>query len=104
MNHPVTNDSPQVTGNCVTKTSGSRRPSRSLAWAITIGEAILWGALAWVFADYWLMLPVRYRFGGIVVLASLAALGFIRLVSFYRRVLRLNKAGLETRAPEQRSN
>ena len=96
MNHPVTNDSPQVTGNCVTETCGSRLPSRSLAWAITIGEAILWGTLAWFFADYWLMLPVRYRVGGILVLAGLAVIGLIRLVRFYRRFPRVNKPGLKT--------
>ncbi len=96
MNHPATNDSPQVTENCDTETCGSRVPARSLAWAITIGEAILWGALAWVFADYWLMLPVRYRVGGILVLVSLAAIGLFRLVRFYRRFPRVSKAGLKT--------
>jgi len=96
VNHPVTNDSPQVTENCETETCANRLPSRSLAWAITIGEAILWGALAWVFADYWLMLPVRYRVGGILVLVSLAAIGLFRLVRFYRRFSRVNKADLKT--------
>jgi hypothetical protein len=67
-------------------------PSLRLAWAITIGEAILWGALAWVFADYWLMLPVRYRWWGILILAGLAAIGLIRLARFYRRCRRLKKA------------
>ncbi len=104
MNHSVANDSSAVTGNRVTETCGSRVPSRSLAWAITIGEAILWGALAWVFADYWLMLPVRYRVGGILVLVSLAAIGLFRLVRFYRRFPRVNRAGLKTRAPERRSD
>src|SRR6185503_2918732 len=96
MNHSVANDSSAVPGNRVTETCGSRVPSRSLAWAITIGEAILWGALAWVFADYWLMLPVRYRVGGILVLVSLAAIGLFRLVRFYRRFSRVNKADLKT--------
>ena len=86
------------------ETCGSRVPSRSLAWAITIGEAILWGTLAWVFADYWLMLPVRYRFGGILVLVSLAAIGLFRLVRFYRRFPRVNKAGLKTQPTERRSD
>jgi len=104
MNHSVANDSSAVTGNRVTETCGSRVPSRSLAWAITIGEAILWGTLAWFFADYWLMLPVRYRFGGILVLAGLAAIGLFRLVRFYRRFPRVNRAGLKTRAPERRSD
>ena len=104
MNLPVTNDSPQATGNCVTETCGSRVPSRSLAWAITIGEAILWGTLAWFFADYWLMLPVRYRLGGILVLVNLAVIGLFRLVRFYRRLPRVNRAGLKTRTPERRSD
>jgi len=103
VNLPVTNDSPQATGNCVTEPCGSRVPSRSLAWAITIGEAILWGTPAWFFADYWLMLPVRYRLGGILVLVNLAVIGLFRLVRFYRRFPRLNGAGLKTRAPERRS-
>jgi len=104
MNHSVANDSSPVTENCVTETCGSRLPSRSLAWAITIGEAMLWGTLAWFFADYWLMLPVRYRFGGILLLVSLAAIGLFRLVRFYRRFHRVNRAGLKTRAPERRSD
>jgi hypothetical protein len=78
-------------------------PSLSLAWAITIGEAILWGTLAWVFADYWLMLPVRYRWWGIVILVSLAAVGLFRLVRFYRRLPRANTADSEARAPERHS-
>ena len=96
MNHSVANDSPQATENCVTRTRGSRAPSLSLAWAITIGDAILWGALVWVFADYWMMLPVRYRLWGIAILASLAAVGLFRLFRFYRRFPRTNKAGLKT--------
>ena len=102
VNHPASNDSPQVSGNSVTEACESRAPSLSLAWAITIGEAILWGALVWVFADYWLMLPVRYRWWGIVILVSLAAIGLFRLVRFYRRFHRANTAGLKTRAPERR--
>lgn len=97
VNHPVLNDSPQVTGNSVTETCESRAPSLSLALAITFGEAILWGALVWVFADYWLMLPVRYRWWGIVILVSLAAVGLFRLVRFYRRFRRMNKAPVSRR-------
>jgi hypothetical protein len=103
MNHSVANDPSQGTGSRVTEISGTRAPSLRLAWAITIGEAILWGALACVFADYWLMLPLRYRCWGILVLASLAVIGFIRLVRFYRRSLRLNKIRLENRTPDPRS-
>jgi hypothetical protein len=102
-NHPVTDDSDNVTENCLRETCGSRVQSRSLAWAITIGETILWGTLAWFFADYWLMLPVRYRFGGILVLAGLAAIGLFRLVRFYRQFPRVNNAGLKTRAHGRRS-
>ena len=104
MNHSVANDPSPVTAKCARETCGNREPSRSLAWAITIGEAMLWGTLAWFFADYWLMLPVRYRFGGILVLVSLAAIGLFRLVRFYRRLPRVNRAGLKTRTPERRSD
>jgi hypothetical protein len=104
MNHSVTMDSSQSTGNRASETCGARAPSLRLAWAITIGEGILWGALAWVFADYWLMLPVRFRWWGILVLAGLAAIGLIRMVRFYRRLRRLNMAAQETLPPEQRSN
>ena len=104
VNHPVSNDSPQVTGNCATEPCETKMPSLPLAWAITLGEAILWGALAWVFADYWLMLPVRYRWWGIVILASLAAIGLFRLVRFYRRFHRVNTAGLKSRSPERRAD
>ena len=104
VNHPASNDSPQVSGNSVTEACESRAPSLPLAWAITIGEATLWGALVWVFADYWLMLPVRYRLGGILVLVNLAVIGLFRLVRFYRRFPRLNGAGLKTRTPQRRSD
>jgi len=50
------------------------------------------------------MLPVRYRWWGIVILVSLAATGLFRLVRFYRRFSRVNLAGMKTRAPERRSN
>jgi hypothetical protein len=104
MNQSLTNDSPQVTGNRATATCATREPSLALAWAITIGEAILWGALVWLFADYWLMLPVRYRWWGIAILASLAAIGLFRLVRFYRRFARVNAAGLKTRSLERHSD
>jgi len=76
----------------------------SLAWAITTGEAILWGALVWVFAEYWLMLPVRYRWWGIVILLSLAAIGVFRLWRFYGRFPRANKAGLKTESSTRSSD
>lgn len=97
VNHPVSNDSPQATGNHATAPRETKMPSLSLAWAITIGEAILWGALVWIFADYWLMLPVRYRWWGILILASLAAVGLFRLVRFHRRFRRMNPAPLSRR-------
>src|ERR1041385_5146104 len=109
MNHPPANDSPQVAETPISsagerEAGASRAPSRSLAWAITLGEAILWGTLAWFFAEYWLMLPVRYRVGGILFLASLAAIGIFRVVRFYRRLSRVNKAGLTTLASDRRSD
>lgn len=63
-------------------------PSLALVWAITAGEGLLWGVMAWFFADYWLMLPVRYRWMGGLGLAGLAAVGLLRLILFYRRRLR----------------
>ena len=94
-------DCPQVTRNGVPE---SRVPPRSLAWAITTGEAMLWGTLAWFFSDYWQMLPVRYRVGGILVLVGLAAIGLFRLVRFYRRFPRVNKTGMKTRELARRSD
>jgi len=58
------------------------RPSAPLAWAITIGEAILLLGMAYCLADYWLMLPVWMRTLGAIVLASLALLGSIRVGRF----------------------
>jgi hypothetical protein len=101
LDHSSAEDSSEATGNPVGESGRPRAPSPALAWAITIGEATLWGTLAWLFADYWLMLPVRYRWGGTLILASLAAIGLIRLVRFYRR---LRKSGLEPRTSEPRSN
>ena len=88
MNRSATRDDFQVTGNRATKTRETRIPSLLLVWAITAGETVLWGALAWLFADYWMMLPVRYRWVGGLVLAGLAAIGFLRLLLFYKRFLR----------------
>jgi len=106
LNHPATNDSPRVArnGTGTTETGGKRAPSRSLVWAISLGEAILWGALAWFFSEYWLMLPVRYRLGCVLVLVSLPAIGLFRLVRFYRRFPRVKKSGKETPEPERRSD
>lgn len=101
MNQSVTNDTDpaRVSGNRATETCGRRTPSLQLAWAITIGEAILWGALVWVFAEYWLMLPVRYRWWGILVLTGLASIGLIRLARFYRRSRRMKDSSSETGSP-----
>jgi hypothetical protein len=96
MNHSVTRDATAVDEARGPKTGGpesraARTPSLSLVWAITIGEAVLWGAFAAFFADYWLMLPVRYRWAGILILAFLAAIGLFRLARFYRRFSRRNE-------------
>jgi hypothetical protein len=78
----------QADENRVRESRPIKRPTPALVWAITIGESILWGTLAWFFADYWLMLPVRYRWAGALVLAFLAATGFTRLMRFYARFRR----------------
>ena len=42
----------------------ARDKSVRLAWAITIGEALLLAVAAIALMDYWLMLPLRYRWAG----------------------------------------
>lgn len=74
---------------------GRRARSLALAWAVTLCEGLLWGAFAWFVADYWMMLPVRYRVAGLSALVFFGAIGLIRLALFYRRYLR-NKRKHET--------
>src|SRR2546425_8240256 len=78
---------------CHTKDKSTR-----LAWAITIGEAVLLGVLALALIDYWLMLPVYLRSLGAVALAGFAVAGLFRLVRFYRRPTRLKEAALDVEA------
>ena len=70
--------------------SGRRRtrPSLRLVWGITVCEGALWGTAAWFFADYWIMLPVRYRWAGILLLSGSAAIGLLRLLLHYRRYVK----------------
>lgn len=72
-------------GDCAPEASVRRRPSPSLVWAITAGEGSLWALAAWFFADYWLMLPVRYRWIGGLLLTGSAVVGLSRLACYYRR-------------------
>src|SRR5665811_1959988 len=78
---------------CRTKDSSVR-----LAWAITLGEALLLGILAVALMDYWLMLPVWTRSVGAAVLGLLTVVGIYRLVRVYRRPTRLKEAALDVEA------
>lgn len=69
----------------------ARVPSLALAWAVTIAEGVLFGGLLWLFVDYWLMLPVRYRWKGGIGLAVLAIFILTRLILFYRRYRRAKR-------------
>jgi hypothetical protein len=60
-------------------------PSPLLVWSITTAEALLWCTGAWFFADYWMMLPIRFRWAGGLILGTTAAIGLLRLFLFYRR-------------------
>lgn len=68
-----------------------RVPSLALAWAVTMAEGVVFGVLLWLFVDYWLMLPVRYRWKGGIGLAVLAVIGLTRMVLFYRRYHRAKR-------------
>lgn len=73
------------------KVRKERVPSLALAWAVTIAEGVVFGVLLWLFLDYWLMLPVRYRWKGIAGLTVLAAIGLTRIVLFHRRYRRAKR-------------
>ena len=88
MDPSVINEPPQATAFPPTQTR-KKLPSLALVWAITAGQAVLWGTLFWFFADYWMMLPVRFRWAGGLGLAGLAAISLIRLLLFYRRYFRI---------------
>ncbi|PYI82951.1 MAG: hypothetical protein DME26_16040, partial [Verrucomicrobia bacterium] len=76
-------------------TCRARDKSVRLAWAITIGEALLLAVAAIALMDYWLMLPLRYRWAGTVGLAVLALFGIWRLIRFYRHPSRMKDAALD---------
>lgn len=75
--------------------------SARLAWAITIGEAILLAGLALGLSEYWLMLPVMLRSAGALILAGLAAIVVIRAVRFFRCRNRRRHASLKQDAPRR---
>ncbi|MBM3835479.1 MAG: DUF4175 family protein [Verrucomicrobia bacterium] len=96
MNTP--NDSAKTAQVRLTEACKTKDTSLRLAWAITIGEAILLAVLALALVDYWLMLPVWMRTGGALFLAGLGAIGIFRLVRYYRRPTRLKEAALDVEA------
>src|SRR5687768_6708667 len=77
-----------------------RRRSIRIAWGITIGEAILLGAMIYVFVDYWLMLPIRFRVAGLSGLGVLTLIILFRIVRFHRSLLRLDKMPPSHQAPK----
>src|ERR1041385_3035428 len=83
----------QLTNACRTKDTSVR-----LAWAITVGEAILIGIAAVALMDYWLMLPVWMRTTAAGVIALLAGAGLYRLIRFCRRPTPLKEAALDIEA------
>jgi hypothetical protein len=56
-----------------------------IAWAVIVGEFLLFAAALFVFLDYWIMLPIRYRIYGVSGLSLVALIGIIRLVRLYRK-------------------
>lgn len=90
-NSTTPSDPSESTQTAPVETGKLRPPSLALAWAVTGAQAVLWGALLWLFAEYWIMLPVRYRWAGIGILSALAALGLIRLVLVHRRYFRIKR-------------
>jgi hypothetical protein len=55
-----------------------------IAWAVTMGEGLLILAAAVVLSQYWLMLPVRLRFGAAFVLGFAFAALVYRFYKFRR--------------------
>jgi hypothetical protein len=83
----------RLTEACRTKDTSVR-----LAWAITIGEALLLGVAAVALMDYWLMLPVWMRLLAAGIMSVLALLGIYRLIRFFRRPTKLKEAALDVEA------
>lgn len=63
----------------------------AIAWMVTLCEALLWSGMLWVFSQYWLMLPVRYRVAGVLGLFTLGAIGVFRIAAFHRRIARADR-------------
>jgi hypothetical protein len=63
-----------------------KKPARSkIVWVAPLLEALLIGAAIYFFADYWIMLPVRYRVMGLCGLAFVIAVFLYRLLKHARR-------------------
>jgi hypothetical protein len=61
-----------------------KRVSSKIVWVAPLLEALLIGAAIYIFADYWIMLPVRYRVMGIAGLGLAIAVFVYRLVKHAR--------------------
>lgn len=89
----------KVEGSGERLATGSVRSSDQslrLAWAITVGEGILLGGMAFGLREYWLMLPVWMRSGGAIVLGSLTVAMIVRLVRVHRRAARRREGAVDS--------
>ncbi len=67
------------------KTDRNSSGSTRLAWAITLGYAILYGGIVFVVSQYWLMLPIWLRTIAALGLIFVAGVGLIRIKGIYGR-------------------
>ena len=103
MNEAAPTDSSETDKPCCNDTCRAREKSVCLAWAITLGEALVLAAATIALMKYWLMLPVRFRVIGVVGLAGLASFGAYRFVRFHRRSAQLKQTArtVEGQPPER---
>jgi hypothetical protein len=100
MSEPLPNDAPNSAKKRLAEACRTKDTSLRVAWAVTIGEAILLGVAAVALADYWLMLPVWMRSLAAAVIAVLALAGSYRLIRFYCRPTPLKEAALDLEAAQ----
>jgi hypothetical protein len=98
MNESAANDPSKLARSRLTEACRTKDTSVRLAWAITIGEALLLGVLAAALLDYWLMLPIWLRTTGASFIAAMALFGIWRLLRFYRRPTPMKEAALDLEA------